>query len=334
MAALDNKLKPYLTITLICLACSAMAGIAVALLASGLANQILGGTILVFSLASMAAVRLALKLPAPEPVKVKVQVPTQISIQPYLDGLERLLAGDASQLVSAPKELAKAERDQLNAITATIRRAMNDRQSLQATVSRLQTKQPIAIPNPVVNDTPPPIQQGQALAKLSAQLEKLASQLLAATDSSEDNRDNTNEQLAALKLQARKLSDRTRALGDTVELLKDLAEQSGVLALNAAIQASRSGESGLAVVADELQRVANRHTDASRQFEESLLQLNNELVETNDMIDNGRQLLGKGHHDLSQLRSHIGTLARTCSELKTRTVQSATAMAEDRAENE
>lgn len=306
----------------------------VIVMAHGLPNQLIGAAVVLFSLAGMVAVKLAQNLPAPEPVKVKVQVPSQISIQPYLDGLEQLLAGDASQLASAPKELPRAERDQLNALTATIRRAMNDRQSLQAAVSRLQTKQAVAMPNPVASNNPPPLQQGQALAKLSAQLEKLASQLLAATDSSEDNRDNTNEQLAALKLQARKLGDRTRALGDTVELLKDLAEQSGVLALNAAIQASRSGESGLAVVADELQRVANRHTDASRQFEESLLQLNNEIGETNDMIDNGRQLLGKGHHDLSQLRSHIGTLARTCNELKTSTVQSATAMAEDRAENE
>ena len=73
-------------------------------------------------------------------------------------------------------------------------------------------------------------------------------------------------------------------------------------------------------VGGELQRVANRHSDASRQLEESLLQLNNELVETNDMIDHGRQLLGKGQHDLSQLRSHIGKLSRSCQQLKEATL--------------
>lgn len=295
---------------------SLLAGLAAIATANNLSIQIIGATVSLFSSTGLAAAIFAMRVP---PKQVTVQVPTKISIQDYLTGLERLLAGDSQSTVTAPEQLTKAERQKLDAATADIRRLLVDQQDLSKQVQQLEQAEHIPMPQAEV----PPLATGHLsgpadlqLAQLSAELEKLAAQLLSATGSNEENRDSTQEQLASLKLQARKLADRSRALADTVDLLKDLAEQSGVLALNAAIQASRSGESGLGVVADELQRVANRHADASRQLEESLLQMNNEIGETNDMIDSGRKHLSQGHHDISQLRRHIATLARTCSELQ------------------
>ena len=253
-----------------------------------------------------------------KPQTITIEVPEKISIGRFLDGLESLLAGDANAAIVIPKEFINPERARLETAIASIRSLLNYRR--QSTHSLGPQAPP---PSSAANTATQPNhnalntnEQSQHLTKLSQRLEQLATQLLNATDTSEINRDGAQDQLAAMKLQARKLSDRSRLLADNIEILKDLAEQSGVLALNAAIQASRSGEEGLGVIADELQRVANRHSDASRQIEETLQQLNADLTDSNTIIDSGRQQLNKGQHEITQLRRHIGELARACAALR------------------
>ena len=66
----------------------------------------------------------------------------------------------------------------------------------------------------------------------------------------------------------KRLGESSQEIGDIVSLINDIADQTNILSLNAAIQASMAGDAGkgLAVVADEVQRLAERSGAAAKQI--------------------------------------------------------------------
>jgi twitching motility protein PilJ len=67
----------------------------------------------------------------------------------------------------------------------------------------------------------------------------------------------------------KRLGESAQEIGEIVRLINDIADQTNILALNAAIQAAMAGESGrgFAVVSDEIQRLAERSGNATKQID-------------------------------------------------------------------
>ena len=81
--------------------------------------------------------------------------------------------------------------------------------------------------------------------------------------------DTIREQIQETSKRIKRLGESSQEIGNIVSLINDIADQTNILALNAAIQASMAGEAGrgFAVVADEVQRLAERSTSATKQIE-------------------------------------------------------------------
>ncbi|MGO2353723.1 MAG: methyl-accepting chemotaxis protein [Marinomonas foliarum] len=210
------------------------------------------------------------------------------------------LAGDAKRLMVAQNERTSEVASSMSEMVSTVDQVAK---SSEVILHQIQS-----------------VDQGtnQSRAQMDANIQKIEGLL---------------EQIEESTMVVNQLDEHSKSIDRILDVIQDIAEQTNLLALNAAIEAARAGEQGrgFAVVADEVRTLATRTHSSTEEIQQVIAQLQLGVSKTVGSMETSRQSASSSAEEAREVGQSLVELQNNMAEIRDLSTQIATAAEEQSA---